>query len=53
MDKKGETTKLFKIAVKINSPGSVKQLNTTAKAYNKGAHKEISNFVLCGVWMAK
>lgn len=52
MDKERETRKL-QIAVKINFLGFVKQFNTTAKACNKGAHKEISNFVLCGVWMAK
>lgn len=43
----------LKIPVKINSLGFVKQFATTTKEYNKGEHKEINNFVLSVVQMAK
>lgn len=43
----------LKIHVKINSLGFVEQFAATTKEYNKGEHKEISNFVLCVVQMAK
>lgn len=39
----------LKTAVKINCLGFVKQFSTTAKVCNKGAHKEINNFLLCMV----